>query len=94
MNFDDEFETLVVFYFNGEAYLDKGKIVADLGTGPFLLENRIDSFCKGASNVTIWAVWDCSSKLKQVEAGAKEWSDDENVEGSVPVISTYSCQIG
>ena len=84
----------MVFYFNGESILEAGKIIVDLGCGPFRLENRIDAFCNGASNVTIWAVWDCSRKDKQKEAGVKkEWSDDDQ-DGSVPIISTYACQIG
>ena len=61
----------MIFYFNGESYVEAGKIMADLGPGPFKFENRIDAFCDGASNITIWAVWDCSRKDKQREAGVK-----------------------
>ena len=91
---EDE-DVLVIFFFQGESYLVDGKIVAELGVGPIHLENRIDSFCKGASNVTIWAVWDCSRQIQQLEAGAnkEEWPDDDEG-GCVPVLSTYSCPIG
>ena len=60
---DDE-EILVTFFFNGESYLIDGKIAVELGDESFQLENRINSFCKGANNVTIWAVWDCSRQVK------------------------------
>ena len=91
----DNQEILVIFFFNGESHLVAGKIVTDLGVGPFHLENRMDSLCKGASNITIWAIWNCSREVKQLEARSKqEWSSDDDKEGSVSVVSTYSCQIG
>ena len=68
--------TLVVFYYNGISYVEAGKIVCDLGVGPFHLENRMDSLCKGAANVVVWALWDCSREVKQVAAGTcTEWED-------------------
>ena len=88
--------TLVVFYFNGVSYVEAGKIVTNLGVGPFHLENRMDSFCKGAANVTVWALWDCPREVKQIEAGTNkdEWPDQEDHEGCVPVVSTYACLVG
>ena len=92
---DEECMTLVVFYFNGISYVEAGKIVCDLGVGPFHLENRMDTFCKGAVNVRVWALWDCSREVKQVEAGiSKEWPDQEDHEGCIPVLSTYACPVG
>ena len=64
--------------------------------GPYRLENRIDAFCNGASNLTIWAIWDCSRNAQQLEAGSnKEWlSDDDDMDGRVPTVTTYACPIG
>ena len=91
---DESRETLIVFFFNGESYLERGKIVTNLGYGPFHLENKIEAFCKGASHVTIWAVWDCSRLFNQLEAGVKgEWSDSEDLDSCVPVVSTYACPV-
>ena len=56
-------KTLMIFYFNGDSYLSAGKIMANLGVGPYRLENRMDAFCNGASNLTIWAIWDCSRQV-------------------------------
>ena len=90
---DEESMTLVVFYFNGISYIEAGKIVTNLGVGPFHLENRMDAFCKGADHVTVWALWDCSREVKQLEAGVNkdEWPDEEDHEGCVSVVSTYAC---
>ena len=91
---DEDLETLIIFFFSGESYLERGKIVTNLGFGPFHLENKIDAFCKGASHVTIWAIWDCPRQFKQVEAGVKkEWSEDEDLDSCVPVVSTYACSV-
>ena len=62
-------ETLIIFYFTGESYVKNGKIETDLGVGPLPIENRILGFGQGLTNITIWAVWDCSRHTKVVDAG-------------------------
>ena len=96
VNTDESCQILIVFFFNGESWIESGKVVTNMGAGPIHLENKVNSFCKGAENVTIWAVWDCSRAKKQVEAGvASEWSDgDDEIVGTVPVVSTYGCALG
>jgi len=45
---NEEDQTLMLFYYNGESCMKNGKVEVDLGAGPFPIENRINGFCEGA----------------------------------------------
>ena len=55
----------MIFYYTGESCVKAGKIEVDLGAGPFPIENKIDGFCEGLTNLTTWAIWDCARTVKQ-----------------------------
>ena len=87
---EDNEQTLMIFYFTGESSLKGGKIVTDLGVGPFPIEKRVNGFCQGATNLTTWAIWDCPRQLEEQQSTAKAESDSSDCDGYVPIVSTYA----
>ena len=74
---EDGEETLLIFYFTGESSIKGGKIVTDLGVGPFPIEKKVDGFCQGATNLTTWAIWDCPRQHEEQLSSAKAESDSD-----------------
>ena len=73
MVYETDNEVLLFVYFSGKSWLSSGCIETDLGIGPFPVESKILRFAEGATNLTVWAIWDCGRDQQlQVTSGAAE----------------------
>ena len=68
--YETDNEVLLFVYFSGKSWLSSGCIETDLGIGPFPIESKILRFAEGATNLTVWAIWDCGREQQlQVTSG-------------------------
>ena len=85
-------------YFCGKAWVNGGCIRTDMGFGIFDVEKKFTSICGGGLDMATWCVFNCSRAIRQTDAGALEWpeEDEDNTNNNMkgPLFMTYACLEG